>query len=199
MFGKVALRAVVYGLLALVLFLGYQHVVLYIQGIANNPFQTIYRVKRVEESKRVPLKKGEKYQTTSCVPLRHISEQTQTPNVEPELKPKDLLLDRFAVPPSLQDRVAEVRLSPEGVPSLTLVDDPSFLALGRLRELGINAGHRLEDLQNLSPQDNWYIELRYTQDLLRVGPVMTKLSTGAGYSVRTGTYVDVNLGAAVRF
>lgn len=211
---KVLIRVVVYGLLTLVGFLLYQHAVIYIQGIERNPYQTIYRNKTPYLAKEAKLKKGEERVLKPCVPLQVISEVAhpavpanrdsqkvngQQPHiVEPEQSELQLV-NRWTIQPSLDPLRAELYLKADGSTSLSLTPTPQIVALGRLREFGLWSGYSYQSEASHSSYTSWFLELKYQQDLLKIGPVMTRLSSGVGYDNFDGAYAHVELGVVVRF
>ena len=192
-------RIIGYGALALILFLLYQHAVIYIQGIGNNPYVTMYRNQTPYQAKTLPLERGEERVVDPCVAVKLIQRKASPAVLEDDQSASayPMLLNRFSIRPTLDPLVAQLYLESDGTTSLEIQPDPRPVQLGRLREAGILAGIHSYDVENAA--DQWFVEGRYTQDLLRVGPVQSKLSGGIGYQNLEGFYIHLEVGLVVRF
>ena len=115
-----------------------------------------------------------------------------------------LLLGRYTVKaPVLTDLLLEARLDSEGILSVTPApqqEQPraSLFEMGRIRDVGLWLGYSAAQSQAGLPTTRGYsIDLSWQQDLLRVGPVWSRLRVEGGWSEALGTNGKIQLGLPV--
>lgn len=181
-------KLIKYGLIALVMFLAYQQVKIYIDGIANSPLVSVFRydppLKKLREMK---LKKGESVQavqgTINVIVPKNVNAQQQVQ----EHPDKPFTIGRWEFDEACRKGgVIEVNWTPgTGDATLTYDAPPTrTFELGRLRELGLWVGLGWQS-QGLKTQS---VALEYRHDLLRIGPAWTALRAGIEWErVQSGT------------
>src|SRR5574343_1903915 len=176
------LRWGVYAFLAIAALTVAVHVKLWYSNL-ENPFQTVYRTRTktvyVEVGRDKKAEKPYTRVTVPCRPVQILQENDEKPAASPPLGANVLppvdLLGIFRVPPLPEGGSARVTLDEAGAAHLEVKPKPrSLFELGRLREIGVWGGLRLDD----PSRRTWAVS--YQQDILRVGPAMLRGRVGYG-------------------
>lgn len=178
------------------------HVRLWLEGIDASPAATIYRTRTRTVYVEVERdKKAEKGLTRTVVPCRKVevlvdpdapAAPSDTSLGANPLPPVDLL-GVFRLPPLPEGGSARATLDEDGLAHLEVKAKPlSLFALGRLREVGVWGGVRLDD----SSVRTW--ALSYQQDIVRIGPAWLRGRAEYGDD-GFGSGGKAELGIAVRF
>lgn len=195
---KIVTRILLYGALAMILFLGYQLTLSWIKGIEGNPYATIYRTKPTRMAVE-PLKppKGSEVSTR---PVQGYTAPPSKKNQDPQFT-----LGSWDINCPPQGATFEVTVNDKGVPQgYITAKDAGFFDVGRLREV---YGY-VDKSWELSSEfkDSWEVGVGYHHDLWRTGPLLTSLNSQIGYE-RTrigneefsGLTVKVGVRVGVRF
>lgn len=215
-------RFAVYAIFLIALLTVAVHVRLWFEGIDANPYATIYRTRTKTVYVEVPRdkkeEKGLKRVTVPCRPVQVLLAQDEpnTPdnrqpshdgaippgssvtNLEPHSSDTSRMLEPallgvFRVPPLPEGGSARVTLDEAGAAHLEVKPKPlGLFALGRLRELSLWGGVRLDD----SSRYSWAIS--YQQDIVRVGPTWLRGRVEYGDD-GFGSRGKAELGIAIRF
>lgn len=215
-----AARWAVYALLIIALFTIAVHVKLWFSGIEESAVATLYRTRVKTVYVEVPRdKKAEKGLERITIPCRQVqvlvepedernhdkatetlARQPSEPLPTPTSHSSDTarmtgaaLLGVFQLPPLPEGGSARATLDEDGLAHLEVKAKPlSLFALGRLREVGVWGGVRLDD----SSVRTW--ALSYQQDIVRIGPAWLRGRAEYG-DEGFGSSGKAELGIVVRF
>ena len=214
-------RFAVYAIFLIALLTVAVHVRLWFEGIDASPVATLYRTRTKTVYVEVPRdkkeEKGLKRVTVPCRPVQVLlpeegrttdrtPPQPNLPAAQTHGDPIDssrtsdtarmtgtALLGVFRVPPLPEGGSARVTLDEAGAAHLEVKPKPlGLFALGRLREVSLWGGVRLDD----SSRYSWAIS--YQQDIVRVGPTWLRGRVEYGDD-GFGSRGKAELGIAIRF
>lgn len=171
-----------YVLIAFALFIIYQQVHIWIEGIGSSPLVSVFRydppLKKLRELK---LKKGEEKQpvkgTINVIVPKTVNAQDAVDKAQPGTL---FTIGRWEVDEICRKGgVLEIKWDPTTGDTSASYDAPPTrtFELGRLRELGVWVGLAYSTEGLKSPA----IDLEYRHDLFRVGPMWTAFRAGLHY------------------
>lgn len=176
-----------YALVALLLVIGYQQVVAWIKGVEWSPVQSIYRVKpRTVSAAPIDLRKGERLETLPCTTLEVI--RPAEANLEAQVA-QSFTIGRWDIPYSKHGGVAEAKVDKQtGKASLNFTAKPDGLfELGRSSYVTL-WGSYVDSVTGVA-MSGYEVTLEYERDMVRIGPLWTRLRVGGGREKLTGNNV----------
>lgn len=195
-----------YALILLLLFLAYQQVQLYIDGIAKSPLVSVFRYDApLRKLREIKLKKDEQKATVHGKVQVIVPKSVTAPQEEVDKHPEQsFTIGRWEFDEACRrGGVIEVNWQPStGKVDITYDAPPdALLALGRLREIGLWSGYAWTSDGLKSP----LIALEGRVDLFRVGPAWAALRAGAqwrkiqisGYSQKSDTMLYAQIGVPI--